>query len=73
MTRPDPPTDGERKVIRWFFGMVFGVAILFIAWSWLSRRQECTAFCQVKGFQHGNLKLNGGGRFNSGTHCDCEN
>jgi len=56
--RADPPTDAERKVIRWFFGMAFGVAILFIAWGWLSRKQECTASCEAKGFKSGCLQLN---------------
>ena len=69
--RPDSPTDAERKVIRWFFGMAFGVAILFIAWGWLSQRHACIASCQAKGFQSGCLELNKGGRFNLGTHCVC--
>jgi len=70
--RPDPPTDAERKVILWFFGMAFGVAIVFIALSWLSRRQECIARCETRGFQTGCLRLNKGGRFNLGTHCVCK-
>ena len=69
---PDPPTDAERRVILWFFGIALGAAILFIAWSWLSRRQECNAICATKGFQTGCLRLNEGGRLNLGTHCVCK-
>lgn len=70
--RPDPPSAAERKVIRWLFGAAFGVAIVFIMWSWFSQRQECVASCTAKGFQTGCLKLNAGGRFNLGTSCVCE-
>jgi hypothetical protein len=70
--RPDPPTDAERKVILWVFGLVFGVAILLIALGWLSRKQECSASCEAKGFEAGCLLLNKGGRFDLGTHCVCK-
>jgi len=70
--RPESPTPEERSVIRWFFGIAFGVAILFILWSWLSRRHECIASCEAKGFRTGDLQLNDGGRFELGTHCVCE-
>jgi len=69
---PDSPTDAEQKVIQWFFGVAFGVAILYIAWGWLSRTHECITSCEARGFQTGCLKLNKGGRFNLGTHCVCE-
>ncbi len=70
--RPDPPTDAEWKVIRWFFGVAFGVAILYVAWAWHERRQECIASCEAKGFQSGCLRSNTGNRFNIGTHCVCK-
>ena len=66
------PTDAERKVIVWFFGIAFALATIFIAWSWLARKQECTAGCKATGFAGGSLQLNSGGRFNLGTHCVCQ-
>jgi hypothetical protein len=66
-----PTTDGERKVIRWFFGLAFVVAVLVIVWGWHTRARECTASCQVRGFKAGSVHLNKGGRFNIGTHCEC--
>jgi hypothetical protein len=70
---PDPPTAEERKVIRWFFGIAFGLAIVLITWGWLSRRQECISGCEAKGFQTGRLIVNAEGRFIGGTRCVCEN
>jgi hypothetical protein len=69
--RPPSPSDSERKVIRWFFGIAFCVAVVFIAWGWLSKRQDCVASCQAKGIQSASLELNAGGRLNLGTHCVC--
>ena len=60
------PTEAERKVIWWFFSIAFFVASLLIAWSWLARKQECTAGCKATGFASGSLRLNSGGRFNLG-------
>ncbi len=68
--QPKSPSAAERKVIRWFFGIGLGVAIVFIAWSWFNRRQECIASCEAKGL-HGSLQMNAGGRLNLGTHCVC--
>ena len=70
--QPDPPTAAERKVIKWFLSIAFGVAIIVIAWGWLGGRHECIASCEAKGFQSGSLRLNEGGRLNLGTHCVCE-
>jgi hypothetical protein len=69
---PNSPTDAERKVIRWFFGIALIVAIVVVTWGWLSRRHECITSCEAKGFASGCLRLNAGGRFNLGTHCVCE-
>lgn len=69
--RPESPTTAERKVILWFFGIALGAAVVFIAWSWLSRKQECVASCEAKGFHTGSLQLKEGGRFNLGSHCVC--
>ena len=70
--RPDPPTAAEIKVIRWFFGTLFCVAFVYIAWSWYLRSQQCVVDCQSQGFVGGQLKLNGGSRLNAGSHCVCE-
>jgi hypothetical protein len=70
--RPEIPSAAERKVIRWVFGIAFGVATVFVLWSWFGKRQECIASCEAKGFRTGSLQLNAGGRFNLGTHCVCE-
>lgn len=69
--RAERPTDAERKVIRWFFGVAFGIAIFVIGWGWLGRRHDCATDCAAKGFQSASLRMNNGGRFNLGTHCEC--
>lgn len=67
-----PTSAAEQKIIGWFFGVAIGLAVLFIAWSWHSRSQECAASCELKGFKEGHLELNKGGRLNLGSHCVCE-
>lgn len=65
------PTEAESKVIRWFFGPLLVLALLFILWSWYSRSSECVATCKAKGNQSGELKLNTGSRINIGSYCEC--
>ena len=69
--QPDPPSDAERKVIRWFFGVAFVVAAIIIVSSWYGRRQECVATCKAQGSPTSTLRMNEGGRFDIGTHCEC--
>lgn len=66
-----PTTDAERKVIRWFFGPLAIGVLLFIGWTCHSRTDECVAACRAKGATTGELRFNGGGRLNLGSHCEC--
>jgi hypothetical protein len=71
--RPDPPTAAESKIIRWFFGVLFGAAILFIAWGWHGRTQACIASCRAQGFESGCLELTGETRLSLASECACKN
>lgn len=64
--------NSERTAIRWFFGMAFGVAIIYIGWAWHSRRQECIASCEAQGVHGGHLAFNTGSRLNNGVSCVCD-
>lgn len=66
-----PTTDAERKVIRWLFGLLAIVALVFIGITWHSRSADCDAACRAKGATSGQLRFNGGGRLNLGAHCEC--
>ena len=67
---PTQPTDGERKVIRWFL-LVFAVLTLsYITFVWWQRTQDCQEHCVIKGAE-GQLRHKGGGRFNLGNYCEC--
>jgi len=68
-----PTTAAELKVIRWFFGLLFVVAIIVIVSAWHARARECTASCEMRGFEAGSLRLNPGSRLDIGTHCECKN
>lgn len=72
MTKPLPPSDAESKVIRWFFGIGFSVAIVFIPWKWFAQVRQCTAICIKSGHESGSVHLNSGSRINIGSHCVCE-
>lgn len=65
-------TGAERAVIKWFFGIAFLIATIFIGYSWLTRTRECGVTCEAQGFSGGSLHLNAGGRLNIGSHCVCE-
>jgi hypothetical protein len=64
-------TSGERKVIRWFFGALFAVAIVYLAFVWISRERECDAACRVAGRGEGDLVLTGRNRLELGSRCEC--
>ena len=70
MVQPET-TPGERKVIRWFFGAFFLVAIAYLAFSWLSRERECDAACAVAGRGEGQLVLAGRNRLELSSRCEC--
>ena len=64
-------TEGERRVLRWFF-LILGVcALLYLGTTWWSRLQECQAECVFKGSTEGKVRFRGGGRFSQGTYCEC--
>ena len=64
-------TPGERKVIRWFFGVFFTVAIAYIAFAWISRESECDEACSVAGRGEGHLVLTGRNRLELSSRCEC--
>jgi hypothetical protein len=70
MVQPET-TPGERKVIRWFFGAFFIVAIAYLAFSWISRERACDAGCAVTGRGEGHLVLTGGNRLELASRCEC--
>jgi len=69
--RPDPPTAGERLVIKWFFSILAVIAVAYIGYSLISRSHACREACAVSGEGEGELQSYGGGRFNSGVRCVC--
>ena len=72
MVAPDA-APGARKVIRWFFGAFFLVAVAYLAFSWLSRERECDAACAVAGRGEGQLVLTGRNRLELSSRCECGN
>ena len=64
-------TLGERKVIRWFSGVFFAVAIAYVAFAWISRERECNAACSVAGLGDGRLIFTGRNRLELGSRCEC--
>jgi hypothetical protein len=64
-------TSGERKVIRWFFGAFFVVAIAYLAFTWISRERACDASCAVAGRGEGHLVLTGRNKLELGSRCEC--
>ena len=70
MVQPET-TPGERKVIRWFFGVFFTVAVACIAFAWISRELECDAACDVGGRGEGHLVLAGRNRLELSSRCEC--
>ena len=72
MVQPET-TPGERKVIRWFFGAFFLVAIAYLAFAWQRRERECDAACDVAGRGEGHLVLSGRNRLELSSRCECAN
>jgi hypothetical protein len=68
---PERPTSAELLVIRWLFTGLAVVALLYIGYSWFSQVRACDRACALAGQGEGQLRFNGGGRFMSGTHCEC--
>jgi hypothetical protein len=64
-------TAGERKVIRWFFGTLFVVAVVYLAFTWIGRERECDAACSVAGLGEGDLVFTGRNRLELSSHCEC--
>jgi hypothetical protein len=64
-------TPGERKVIRWFFGAFFAIAITYLAFAWISRERECDAACSLAGLGEGGLIFTGRNRLELSTRCEC--
>jgi hypothetical protein len=64
-------TPGERKIIRWFFGALFIVAVAYLAFAWISRVRECDAACGVAGRGEGHLVLSGRNRLELSSRCEC--
>jgi len=64
-------TPAERKVIRWFFGALFAIAIVYLAFVWISRERECDAACRVAGRGEGDLVLTGRNRLELSSRCEC--
>lgn len=64
-------TSGERRVMRWFFGVLAICVILLLGFTWHSRSTECVQACRAKGATGGELRFNRGGRLNLGSYCEC--
>jgi hypothetical protein len=64
-------TPGERKVIRWFFGTLFVVAIVYLAFVWIGRERDCDAACSVAGRGEGDLVFTGRNRLELSSRCEC--
>jgi hypothetical protein len=70
MVQPET-TPGERKVIRWFFGAFFAVAIAYLGFVWLSRERECDEACALAGLGDGHVVLTGRNRLELSSRCEC--
>jgi hypothetical protein len=64
-------TAGERKVIRWFFGAFFVIAIAYVAFAWISRERACDTACSVAGRGEGDVVFTGGNRLELSSRCEC--
>ncbi len=68
---PERTTPAELRVIRWLFTALAVLALAYIGYSWFSKVRACDQACAVAGQGDGELRFHGGGRFMSGTHCEC--
>ncbi len=72
MTPPTQPTTAaEWRVIRWLFGTLAVIAVLYLGYSLISRARACDDACATSQQGGGELQSYGGGRFNSGLRCVC--
>jgi hypothetical protein len=71
MRPTSPTTPEERRVIRWVFGPLFVLAVLFLAATVWKRSRDCAASCAAEGFSGSELRLRGGGRFEMHVECVC--
>lgn len=70
--RPTTPTTAaERRVLRWFLAALAAGAVLLLGFTWHDRRRACETACRARGATAGELRFNGGGRWNLGSHCEC--
>jgi hypothetical protein len=66
-----PTTPEERRVIRWIFGPLFVLAVLFLTATAWKRSRDCAAICAAAGSSGSDLRLGGGGRFEMQVECVC--
>jgi hypothetical protein len=70
--RPTTPTTAaERRVLRWFLAALAIGAVLLLGFTWHDRRLACETGCRTRGATAGELRFNGGGRWNLGSSCEC--
>lgn len=70
--RPTTPTTAaERRVLRWFLAALAVGAVLLLGFTWHDRRRACETACRARGATAAELRFNGGGRWNLGSHCEC--
>lgn len=70
--RPTTPTTAaERRVLRWFLAALAVGAVLLLGFTWHDRRRACETACRARGATAGELRFNGRGRWNLGSHCEC--
>ena len=60
-------------MIRWLFGTLAVIAVLYIGYSWYANARACDQACLVAGQGDGELRLHGGTRVTWGSHCECVN
>lgn len=66
-----PTTSAERRVLRWLLAALAVGAVLLLAFTWHDRRRACETACRARGATAGELRFNGGGRWNLGSYCEC--
>ena len=71
MPLPQPATEGEARVIRWFLVVFLMIAVIGIGLTWFNKARACSAQCVASGQGTGDLKLVGGNRISLGTTCEC--
>lgn len=66
-----PATLAERTVLRWFVVAFVVFALVLAQITWWRKARACEDTCVGRGFDAGELRMSGGGRFAMSVECGC--